>query len=196
MFHDIPTAIQTRMQYLEALDIEQRRLGLPAIERLCAITPDTGRFLALMAAAAPPGACLEVGTSGGYSALWLSLACLERGHKLTTFELRDLKVNWARETFKAAGVESLIDLVVGNVRDHLPRYRNIAFCFLDAADEEYIDCYETVLPRMVSGGLIVADNVIAHKEDCEPFVTRVLADGRVDAVVVPIGKGEMLCQKK
>jgi predicted O-methyltransferase YrrM len=184
------------MQHLEALDSEQRRLGVPAHERLCAVTPDCGRFLALWAAAAPKGACLEVGTGGGYSGLWLALACAERGHKLTTFELEVRKVKWARETFREAGVESLIDLVVGDAKDHLHRYTNVAFCFLDAAKKEYMACYETVLPNMVNGGILVADNVVSHRDDCEPFIRHVFADPRVDAAVVPIGKGEMLCRKR
>ena len=60
MFHDIPKAVESRMRELEGLDAEQRRQGLPAIERLCSITPDTGKFLALLAVSAPPGAFGEV----------------------------------------------------------------------------------------------------------------------------------------
>jgi len=140
MFHGMTEAMRNRMRHLEALDAEQRRLGLPAVERLCAITHDTGRFLAILAAAAPKGAVLEVGTSGGYSGLWLALACAQRGQKLTTFELRDFKVKLARETFEAAGVAPLIDIVVGDAKDSLPKYKDVAFCFLDAPDPDYIDC--------------------------------------------------------
>ena len=195
MFHGMTEAMRNRMRHLEALDAEQRRLGLPAVERLCAITHDTGRFLAILAAAAPKGAVLEVGTSGGYSGLWLALACTQRGQKLTTFELRDFKVKLARETFEAAGVAPLIDIVVGDAKDSLPKYKDVAFCFLDAPDPDYIDCYETVLPNMVRGGLMVTDNIISHKEHCEAYAAHVLADPRVDALVVPIGKGELVCRK-
>ena len=195
MFHDIPEAVESRMRELEALDAEQRRQGLPAIERLCSITPDTGKFLALLAVSAPPGAFVEVGTSGGYSTLWLALACARRGHALTTIELREHKAALARETFKAAGVESYVDLVLGDAREHLPRYKNVSFCFLDCVDDEYLDCYEKILPNMVSGGLIVADNAVNHAEAWEPFLRRAPADARVDGLGVPIGKGGMGCRK-
>lgn len=195
MFHEMTEAMRNRMRHLEALDAEQRRLGLPAVERLCAITHDTGRFLAILAAAAPKGAVLEVGTSGGYSGLWLALACAQRGQKLTTFELREFKVKLARETFEAAGVTPLIDIVVGDAKESLPKYKDVAFCFLDAPDPDYIECYETILPNMVRGGLIVTDNIISHKEHCEAYAAHVLADPRVDALVVPIGKGELVCRK-
>jgi caffeoyl-CoA O-methyltransferase len=196
MFHDIPMAMRRRMQHLEALDTEQRRLRLPTIDRLCAVPPDTGRFLALMAAAAPRGSCLELGTSGGYSALWLSLACRLRGDKLTTFEIHPAKIEVARETFCEAAVESLIDLVVGDARRQLLRHRDIAFCFLDIGHDDYIECYEAVMANTVPGGLIVADNVIDHRQECEPYIRHALADPRVDAVIVPIGKGELLCRRR
>jgi len=48
---------------------------------------------------------------------------------------------------------------------------------------------------MISGGLLVADNAISHKEILTPMIERVLNDGRVDALVVPIGNGELVCRK-
>jgi predicted O-methyltransferase YrrM len=159
------------------------------------VPPVTGRFLALLAASAPPGAWLEIGTSGGYSALWLSLACRAVGRHLTTFEVLDAKVDLARETFHKAGVESLVDLVVGDARDHLSECEDVAFCFLDAEKEFYDACYDAVVPRMVEGGVFAADNVISHEEILRPMVDRVLGDERVDALVVPVGSGVLVARK-
>ena len=64
-----------RMQYLEAIDARDRLDGTPQTRRLRQIVPETGRFLTLLAASAHAGQVLEVGTSGGYSGLWLCLAC-------------------------------------------------------------------------------------------------------------------------
>lgn len=71
----------------------------------------------------------------------------------------------------------------------------IAFCFLDAEKEVYGECYELVIPRLVAGGLLIADNAINHRETLQPMLERALADERVDALIVPIGKGELLCRK-
>ena len=65
---------------------------------------------------------------------------------------------------------------------------------MDAEKEVYSDIYDVVISKMVKGGMIVADNVISHGEELKPFIDKVLADGRVDAVVVPIGKGELVCR--
>jgi predicted O-methyltransferase YrrM len=59
----------------------------------------------------------------------------------------------------------------------------------------YAECYEAVIPRLVKGGLLVADNAISHRETLKPMLDRALTDERVDALVVPIGKGELVCRK-
>lgn len=195
MFHPIPHAIQSQMKRLERMDAQDRMDNTPRPLRLRQIPPETGKFLALLAAAAPPGPMIEIGTSAGYSTLWLSLACRGNGRKITTFEILDEKAALARETFKAAQVESLIELVVGNALDYLPQYQEIAFCFLDAEKEIYAACYEMVVPRLVKGGWLVADNALSHSDELRPMLERALNDPRVDALVVPIGKGLLVCRK-
>ena len=58
-----------------------------------------------------------------------------------------------------------------------------------------MDCYEKIVPNMVPGGLLVADNVISHADELGPFVEQVLHAPGVDALVVPIGKGELVVRK-
>ena len=196
MFHEIPPAISERMRELEAIDARDRDDGTPRLSRLRQIPPETGQFLALLAASAPPGAVIEIGTSAGYSTLWLALACRETGRRLTTFEILPEKVALARHTFRAAGVEGVVELVEGDALAHLERISDIAFCFLDAEKEVYGRCYDRVVPRMVRGGLLVADNAINHYETLATMIAASLADARVDALVVPIGNGELVCRRR
>jgi caffeoyl-CoA O-methyltransferase len=195
MFHKIPKAIEERMHYLESLDKKDRLGEKPTLQRLRQIPPETGKFIALLAATAPEGAYLEIGTSAGYSTLWLALACKELGRKLVTFEVLEEKVHLAKETFKVAGVEDIVELITGDAREYLHNYRNVSFCFLDAEKEVYYDCYEKVVPNMVKGGLLVADNAISHGDVLKPMLERSLSDKRVDALIVPIGRGELVCRK-
>lgn len=184
-----------RMRYLESIDARDRVDSTAQAKRLRQIGPESGKFIALLAAGAPPGRFVEIGTSAGYSALWLSLACREGRRSLTTFEIDPGKAHFAEETFREAGVESIVDLVTGDARALISGYSSIAFCFLDAAKDIYLDCYETVVPAMVHGGLLVADNIISHKQDLTAFLDRVLSDQRVDSFVVPLGNGLLLCRK-
>ena len=195
MFHTIRQPVLDRMEYLEKIDTEDRVDGTPRLKRLRQVPPQTGKFLALLAASVPQGKLIEIGTSAGYSTLWLALACEMLGRKLDTFEVLPEKVQFARQTFQAAQVENIVNLVAGDAREYLPQYEEIAFCFLDAEKEVYADCYELVIPRLVKGGLLVADNAINHRETLQPMLDRALADERVDALIVPIGKGELICRK-
>jgi predicted O-methyltransferase YrrM len=194
MFHAIPEAVRRRMAELEAMDARDRRQGGSRAERLRQIPPETGRFIALLAAASPEGAWLEIGTSGGYSALWLALACRARGERLTTFEVLPAKAALARQTFAEAGVEDCVELVEGDGRQHLAARQAISFCFLDAEKDVYGECYELVVPRLVLGGLLVADNALSHRSDLQAVLDRAEADPRVDALVVPIGSGVLVCR--
>jgi len=195
MFHNIPIAILDRMKLLEELDEKDRLDGTPRLQRLRQIPPETGKFLALLAAESPQGAIIEIGTIAGYSTLWLAVAARARGRKLVTFEVLPEKVKLARETFRLAGVENTVELIAGDAREYLSNYDNIAFVFLDAEKEVYGDCYELVVPCLARGGLLVADNAINHRETLAPMLARALNDDRVDALIVPIGKGELVCRK-
>jgi len=184
-----------RMRALETIDAHDRTDGTERLKRLRQIPPETGKFLALMAANAPEGAFIEIGTSAGYSTLWLSLACRLRGCRVTTFEILDEKVRLARETFQLAQVEDWVELVHANALDHLDGYAQIAFCFLDAEKEVYAACYQKVVPNLISGGLLLADNALNHQATLQPVLDRAASDPRLDALVVPIGKGVLVCRK-
>jgi len=195
MFHNIPESILKRMRELEGQDALDREDGTPHLQRLRQIPPVTGKFLVLLCASAPKGGVLEIGTSGGYSSLWLSLACKERGDRLTTFEILEEKAARAYETFEAAEVSKEIQLIHGDAREVVAGYANVAFCFLDAEKDTYMDVYEKVLPNIVTGGILAADNVTSHAEELAGFVSHAENDPRVDALVVPIGKGVLVCRK-
>lgn len=196
MFHEIPEAMLTRMRVLEQIDAKDRADGTPRLKRLRQIPAEVGRFIAILAASAPEGRCIEIGTSAGYSTLWLALACRAVGRKITTFEILDEKAELARRTFDEAGVWDVVEFVHGDALDCLPRMKEIAFCFLDAEKEIYGRCYEALVPAMVSGGLFVADNAINHQATLQPMLDRALGDERVDALIVPIGNGELVCRVK
>jgi predicted O-methyltransferase YrrM len=195
MFHPISPEMQERMAYLEAIDARDRLDGTPKSRRVRQIPPETGRFLAIMAASAPLGAVIEIGTSAGYSAMWLALACRQRGDRLTTFEFDADKVRLAGETFRLVGVEDVIQVVHGDARAYLGDIQPIAFCFLDCEKETYGEIYELAVPRLVSGGLLAADNVINQRDELQEFIDRTLSDPRLDALIVPIGKGVLLGRK-
>ena len=195
MLRDLPVAVAERMTELEALDAADRLDGTPRTERLRQVPRATGKFLALLCAAAPGGPAVEIGTSAGYSTMWLALACRESHRRLTSYELLPAKVALARETVRRTGIDDVVELVEGDFCDHASRWSGVGFCFLDAEKDVYDSCYDRIVDRMTPGGIFVADNAISHATELGSFVDRVLADERVDAIVVPIGTGELVARR-
>jgi predicted O-methyltransferase YrrM len=195
IFHAIPDPVKVRMDYLEQIDSRDRQDGTSRSRRLQQITPETGRFLALMVLTAPEGEIVEVGTSAGYSTLWITLGARTRGQRIRTFEVDPHKGRLARETFKAAAVESMVDLRVEDARQGLKSLIQIAYCFMDLDKVHYKTCYDVIVPRLVEGGILIADNATSHANQLSSFLDHVYQDLRVDAMVLPVGRGELICRR-
>jgi caffeoyl-CoA O-methyltransferase len=195
MFNEITSAMRERMAFLEALDKNDRDDGTPRMRRLRQIPPETGKFIAMLASNCPPGQFVEIGTSAGYSTMWLSLAAGERNIKIKTFELLQEKIRMARETFKKAGIEGVVELIEGDALLNIRQVEDVAFCFLDCEKEMYEPCWEIMADKIVKGGLLVADNAITHYQTIKPMIEKALNDKRFDSLVVPIGKGELVCRR-
>ncbi|MBT3240113.1 MAG: O-methyltransferase [Chloroflexi bacterium] len=195
MFHDIPKEILDQMKVLEELDAQDRQDGTNQITRLRQIPPETGKFIAIQAASVPEGAWVEIGTSAGYSALWISLAAKLKKEKLFTYELLQDKVALAKNTFKQTKVTEVVELVHGDARGHVGHYEEIAFAFLDSEKEMYEEFYDLIVPLLVPGGLLIADNFLSHEEYLAPLKAKAEGDERIDSVIVPIGRGLLLSRK-
>ncbi|CAM4445314.1 O-methyltransferase [Paenibacillus macerans] len=195
MFHNIPERIKKKMLELEQVNILDQEDGTERVKRLRQIPPETGKLISLLLASAPEGNVLEIGTSGGYSTLWLAMACQLKNRQLHTFEIEEVKIQIARETFAFAGLEELVQLETGDALTNITKFDEIGFCFCDLDKEFYDDIYNFVLPRLVSGGLFIADDVISHSNILQTFVDKVLCDPCVDALVIPINKGVLLARK-
>ncbi|MBW1799792.1 MAG: O-methyltransferase [Deltaproteobacteria bacterium] len=122
---------------------------------------EDGRLLRLLAESTKAKNVVEIGTSNGYSALWLLLALRTTGGRLTTFEIDPDKVSLARENFKRAGVDHLVTVVEGDAHREVMSLKDpIDLLFLDADKSGYIDYLNKLLPLVRPGGLILAHNII------------------------------------
>jgi len=144
-----------------------------------AVPVDNGRMLRLLAETSGTRNAIEVGTSTGYSSLWLCLAMQNAGGTLTTFEIDAARASQARRHFEQAGVTGMVTLVVGNAHEKVGSLKGpVDVLFLDADKEGYVSYLQTLLPLLRPGGLIMADNV-AMAED---YVNAITTDPRLDTV--------------
>lgn len=181
------------MSRLEARDDQERKARTPRAERLRQVTPDVGRFLYTLVLAARPANIVEIGTSGGYSTLRLASAARIVETTVTTLEIDPVKVALAARSLDDAGLADVVRIVEGDAFAYLgSRKEPIGMCFLDAEKEDYWAFYDALVPFLPPSAVLVADNIISHVSELAGFTERVLADKRMSAVVVPIGRGELL----
>jgi predicted O-methyltransferase YrrM len=165
-------------------------------QRMLNITPDTGRLLWILIQTSRATRILEVGTSNGYSTIWLADAARGTGGRVVTLEADPGKIALARENLRKAGCADRVDLVAGRAAETLSTLAGpFDFVFLDADRASYLTYLEMVLPKVVAGGLIVADNVTSHPKELEAYLARVTSHPRLASVTVPVGKGEEISYK-
>ena len=165
--------------------------------RMLNITRDTGEFLSVLVQATAARRVLEIGTSNGYSTLWLANAARATGGAVTTVELSDYKVGLARQNFSRSGLAASITLVQDDAGRVLERAVDASFdlVFLDSERPEYPGWWPHLKRVLRPGGLLVVDNATSHPEQMAPFVALVKADTDFTTSLVPVGNGEFLAVK-
>jgi predicted O-methyltransferase YrrM len=165
-------------------------------KRMLNITPDTGRLLSILIRASRATRLLEVGTSNGYSTIWLADAARETGGQVITLELNPAKARLARENLARAGVADRVEILEGRATDLVSTLPGpFDFVFLDADRPNYLTYLELLLPKLAPRGLLVADNVTSHAHELRDYLARVKSHPALFSVTVPIGKGEEISLK-
>jgi predicted O-methyltransferase YrrM len=161
------------------------------------ITRDTGEFLAVLIHATLARRVLEIGTSNGYSTLWLATAARAIGGSVTTVELSDYKIDLASKNFNRSGLAAYISLVHDDAGRVLERSADSAFdfIFLDSERPEYPGWWPKLRRVLRPGGLLVVDNATSHSAEMAPFVALVKADTSFTTSLVPVGNGEFMAVK-
>jgi predicted O-methyltransferase YrrM len=155
------------------------------------VEDDSGRLMRLLIEASGARNVVEIGTSTGYSSLWLSLALQKTGGKLTTFEIDPGRAAMARKHFDQAGVGSIITIVQGDAHVNIKQLKEpIHFLFLDADKEGYNEYLTRLLPLLAPGAIIVADNV----ERAPDYFKAVTTNPALDTV--SIGRTSVTIKKR
>jgi predicted O-methyltransferase YrrM len=182
---------------LERFGQENDKATSERARRMLNITRDTGQLLAVLVRAAKARAVLEIGTSNGYSTLWLADAAQAVGGKVTTVEMAAYKLEQARANFARAELSEWIEQVAGDAAELLGKSGDAAFdfVFLDSERSEYVGWWPDLQRVLRPGGLLVVDNAISHAAEMAPFMELVRADAGFTTSLVPVGNGEFLAVK-
>jgi predicted O-methyltransferase YrrM len=166
-------------------------------QRMLNIAPDTGRLLWILLTAMRATRILEVGTSNAYSTLWLADAARVQQGRVTTLECDATKIALARENLEQAGLLRTVEIVEGRAAESLAALSGpFDLVFLDADREHYLDYLELVVPKLRTGGLLIADNATSHAHELVAYLAAVQTHPQLFAVTLPIGNGEQVAVKR
>lgn len=162
--------------------------------RMFNITRDTGEFLGVLVRATAARRVLEIGTSNGYSTIWLAEAARALEGSVTTVELDDHKITLASDNFARSGLSPYITQVHEDAGRFLDRSEKGAYdlIFLDSERSEYTGWWHKLRRALRPGGLLIVDNATSHVEEMAPFVALVTTDRDFAGCLIPVGKGEYL----
>ena len=166
-----------------------------------ATTPEEAALLTMLARLLGARRALELGTFTGYGAISIARG-LADGGRLTCLELEEKYAAIARRNLEDAGVADRVEVIVGPALESLramPAEPTFDYVFLDADKTGYPDYYEELVPRLLTGGLLLIDNVLLRGRVVDPreeqerimdvLNDRVTADDRVDSVMVFVADG-------
>ncbi len=188
-------------EQLTALVDELHRYGVnydadkaDRLDRLRNLEPDTAALLAVLVRASGARKLLELGTSNGYSTLWLADAVRANGGHLVSVEIDPGRSSQAARNLELAGLSAVVELRVQDAAEALKGSSDSEWdmIFLDAERPAYPGYWPDLVRALKPAGLLAVDNVISHADQVAEFRALVSAAPRVTEALVPTGAGALL----
>ena len=161
------------------------------------VSEEDGRFLRVLVATRGAKSVLEIGGASGYSGIWLGLGARETGGRVVTIEFDPQRAKEAAENVRRAGLTDVVRVVHGDAFKEIPKLQgSFDLVFLDAWKPDYKKFFDLVFPRLTTGGLFVAHNVVNKKNEMEPFLRTVQTHPSLFTTIVsPSGEGMSVSYK-
>jgi predicted O-methyltransferase YrrM len=196
LFSSDPKVQAVMAAYQARADAERSAFDDPNRRRdelLLPVGPDTGALLAALVKGAQARAILEIGTSYGYSTVWLAEAARATGGKVISLELHARKADYAKEQLAKAGLADYVEFRIGDALKTLEALPGpFEIVLLDLWKDLYVRCFDLFYPKLAPGAIVVADNMLfpeTARQDANLYRARARAAAGISSVLLPIGHG-------
>lgn len=161
------------------------------LERFRNVEPPTAELLGVLIRAGGARRILELGTSNGYSTVWLADAAQATGGTVVSVDVDAARTQLARENLRVVGLSEVVDLRVEDAGDLLDASGDgeWEFIFLDAERPAYAGYVGDLVRVLAPGGVLAVDNVLSHEQELVEFTALIESAERLTQTVVPIGAG-------
>ena len=156
------------------------------------VARSTGNFLNMLIKIRNAKSVLEIGTSNGYSGLWMLDALKTTGGHLTTIEFYDKRQSIARENFDLCGFSGMYTPLLGSscsILENLDPEQKFDFVLIDANKREYIRNFELIKPHLLQNAIITADNVNSHREKVQDYLDTIMQDPDFQTEILDLPAG-------
>lgn len=162
------------------------------------ISRQTAEFISMLIKISNVKNVLEIGTSNGYSALWIADALKDAGSNghLTTIEFYEKRQCIARENIEKCGLSDFVTFKQGRALEILEQLDFVPdMVFIDANKSEYIQYFDLLKDKLPKGAIILADNVVSHAAKVADFLDEIKNDTRYQSQVLDLPAGLLMALK-
>jgi len=197
MIH-LDSASSAVISRLESFGVENDLRVLERSQKMLNLDRPTAELLYILVTGTRRQRVLEIGTSNGYSAIWLANAMRETGgHPLITIEYAHDKVEQAKANLVAASLQDRVQIIEGDATSTCAALTGPFDCvFFDADRVSAALQLEQLLPRLTEDALLLADNALSHPDEIAGYITSVEALKQFDTATIPIGKGLHIARRR
>jgi predicted O-methyltransferase YrrM len=188
--------IRGLLNELEAFGREHDQREPDHSKKMLNLEPDTAHLISVLVRSSQRRHLLEIGTSNGYSTIWLAWAARATGGRVTSIDRDASKHGMADANLRRAGLRDRVDLVLGDATEVIARLPGqFDLVFFDADRISAPAQFQLLESRLLPGALVLADNALSHPDQIKDYLTTIQARPDFEHVVVPIGKGLSIAYK-
>jgi len=184
------TDVRNLLQRLEAEGLKHDSTETEHSRKFLNLEPATAEVIAMLLRIAGVRNLLEIGTSTGYSTIWLASTIGPRGGRVTSIDRNAAKHAMARQNLGAVDLLRYVDLVTGDATEIAARLPGPFDClFFDADRVSAPKQLDILLPKLSLPALLLADNATSHPDQIAGYLARLEAIDGISHTIIPVGKG-------